>query len=175
MPFPERIETVEQLDELLSRPPKPLVEFFSQLEGDIVVLGAGGKMGPSLAEMAVRASRESGRRRKVIAASRFSTPGLADRLAEMPAEEVAPEMYVFRPHERMESVAIEITREAQGIYRLSGEEITRLANMTDWSNDEGIERFERIMISRGISSKLEEAGVQFGDTVLIGDFELEWR
>ncbi len=86
MLFPERIDTVEQLDELLSRPPKPLVEFFSQLEGDIVVLGAGGKMGPSLAEMAVRASRESGRRRKVIAASRFSTPGLADRLAEKGVE-----------------------------------------------------------------------------------------
>jgi len=100
---------------------------------------------------------------------------LADRLTKLPKEEAAPELFVFRPHERMESATFEITREAQGVYRLSGEEITRLANMTDWSNDEGIERFERIMINRGVSAKLEEAGVQFGDTVLIGDFELEWR
>ena len=47
--------------------------------------------------------------------------------------------------------------------------------MTDWSNDEGIERFERIMTARGISAELDEAGIRLGDTVVIGDIELEWR
>ena len=44
--------------------------------------------------------------------------------------------------------------------------------MTDWSSYEAAERFERILAARGIAAKLEEAGVELGDTVLIGDIEL---
>ena len=51
------------------------------LEGDILILGAGGKMGPSMARLAVRASRESGRVRRVIAAARFSDRSLPSALA----------------------------------------------------------------------------------------------
>jgi len=96
------------------------------------------------------------------------------RLAEMPKEEPQPALYVFRPHEK-ESVLFTVTREGPGVYRVSGEEIERLARMTDWSNIEGMERFERILQARGISARLVEAGVELGDTVIIGDFELEWR
>jgi nucleoside-diphosphate-sugar epimerase len=74
MNLPERIHTIDELEELLSRPSPGLVESFRTLEGDIMFLGAGGKMGPSLAEMAVRASREAGVERKVYAVSRFSSP-----------------------------------------------------------------------------------------------------
>ena len=66
-------------------------------------------------------------------------------------------------------------RQAPGVYRLSGTEIERLAVMTDWSNYEAVERFERILRGRGISAKLEEMGVELGDTILIGDMELEWQ
>ncbi|MDH3292393.1 MAG: NAD-dependent epimerase/dehydratase family protein [Gemmatimonadota bacterium] len=52
-----------------------------ELEGDLLVLGAGGKMGPSLLRLAHRASREAGSRRRIIAVSRFGTPGLAAQLA----------------------------------------------------------------------------------------------
>jgi GTPase len=100
---------------------------------------------------------------------------LAARLEVLPEEEPEqPELYVFRPHEQAESVAVEIIREAPGVYRLSGAEIERLAIMTDWSNDEAIERFERILHARGISARMDEAGVELGDTVFIGDIELEW-
>ena len=100
---------------------------------------------------------------------------LADGLEQLPRETVAEKLFVFRPHEERESTRVSISQVAPGEYRLSGEEIERLAAMTDWSNDEGIERFERIMIARGISDALEEAGIQLGDTVLIGDFHLEWQ
>jgi len=38
-----------------------------------------------------------------------------------------------------------------------------------------MERFERIMVARGISEKLELAGVELGDTVILGEISLEWR
>ncbi len=60
------------LEDLLSRPTPPVVEAMAALDGDIVILGAGGKMGPSLARLAARASREAGVRRRVIAVARFT-------------------------------------------------------------------------------------------------------
>ena len=89
-----------------------------------------------------------------------------------PAEEG---LFVFRPHEQIESKAFQVIREGPGVYRVRGEEIERLAAMTDWSREESLERFERILVARGISEQLEEAGVGLGDTVFIGDIELEWR
>ena len=50
------IQTVEQLEQLLSEPTEAVVETMRRLQGDIILLGAGGKIGPSLARMARRAS-----------------------------------------------------------------------------------------------------------------------
>jgi GTP-binding protein len=99
---------------------------------------------------------------------------IADRLAQLPHEAPPDELYVFRPSRR-ESNAFEVVCEGPGIFRVKGEEIERLAIMTDWSNHEAMERFERILQARGISASLEDAGVQLGDMVSIGDIELEWR
>jgi nucleoside-diphosphate-sugar epimerase len=60
----------EELEETLSRPSPALSAVLGRLTGDLMVLGAGGKMGPSLARMAKRASPE----RRVIAVSRWSSP-----------------------------------------------------------------------------------------------------
>lgn len=70
--FPATINTVETLEELLSRPTSALVDMMGRLEGDILFLGAGGKMGPTMARMAKRATEEAGVVRRVMAASRFS-------------------------------------------------------------------------------------------------------
>ncbi len=70
--LPDHVESESALDELLSRPSSGLVSQFKELEGDVLVLGAGGKMGPTLAQMAVRASALAGCPRRVIAVSRFS-------------------------------------------------------------------------------------------------------
>ena len=64
------------LEERLSRPTASLPEILSQVPGDVVILGAGGKMGPSLARMARRADAT----RRIIAVSRWSDPAKADAL-----------------------------------------------------------------------------------------------
>lgn len=70
--FPETIENEQQLDELLSRPTPEVVTFINELDGDIIFLGIAGKIGPSLARMAKRASDQAGVHRKIIGVSRFS-------------------------------------------------------------------------------------------------------
>src|SRR5687768_852398 len=76
MSLPDRFETVDQLEEALSRPSEALAEALARAPGDILVLGVGGKMGPTLARMAKRA--DPGRR--VIGVARFSQPGLRQEL-----------------------------------------------------------------------------------------------
>jgi len=65
------ITTVDELEDRLSEPTPGVLEALARLDGDLVVLGAGGKMGPSLARMARRAFDAAGTRHRVIAASRF--------------------------------------------------------------------------------------------------------
>jgi hypothetical protein len=74
------IRDVEELDELLSEPTEGTIRALATLDGDIIVLGVGGKMGPTLARMAKRASEAAGIRRKVIGVSRFSSQRCEQRL-----------------------------------------------------------------------------------------------
>jgi hypothetical protein len=74
------IRDVASLENLLSEPSEPLIHAFGSLDGDILVLGVGGKMGPTLARMAVRASEAAGVKRRVIGVSRFSSPRLEQQL-----------------------------------------------------------------------------------------------
>jgi nucleoside-diphosphate-sugar epimerase len=74
------IETEQQLEDSLSEPSALDVACVRRLSGDVIVLGAGGKMGPSLAYRLKRAVDASGRPRRVLAVSRFSAPGERDRL-----------------------------------------------------------------------------------------------
>lgn len=64
------MQSIEELEELLSRPSAADIESLARMEGDILVLGAGGKMGPTLVRRAWRASQESGRTRQIIAVAR---------------------------------------------------------------------------------------------------------
>ena len=72
--FPQSFDDVAQLEEFLSRPTEGLVEMMTRLGGDILILGVAGKMGPTLARMAVRASQLAGTSRMVVGVSRFSDP-----------------------------------------------------------------------------------------------------
>ncbi len=73
--------TESDLEALLSRPEPAVSDTLARLGGDVLVLGAGGKMGPTLSLMARRALDERGSRARVIAVARFSEPGLERRLA----------------------------------------------------------------------------------------------
>lgn len=66
------IRTEAELEEKLSEPTPQVVETLGKLKGDILFLGAAGKMGPTLARMAKRASDAAGAKRRVIGVSRFS-------------------------------------------------------------------------------------------------------
>jgi nucleoside-diphosphate-sugar epimerase len=74
--IPDRIADIAELEELLSRPSGALVEDLACLDGDIMILGVGGKMGPTLARMAKRAAPK----KRVIGVARFSEPGLKESL-----------------------------------------------------------------------------------------------
>jgi hypothetical protein len=74
------IADVVELEDILSEPPQETIEAMGSLDGDLVILGVGGKMGPTLARMAKRASDLAGVSRHVIGVSRFSTPKLQERL-----------------------------------------------------------------------------------------------
>ena len=60
------ITTTEQLEEILSRPSQKDAEALRSVDGDLLILGVGGKMGPSLAMRARRAMDEAGLRRRAI-------------------------------------------------------------------------------------------------------------
>ncbi len=67
------VETEEQLEVLLATPSVRDQELMRRLTGDVMILGAGGKMGPSLARRAKRAAEAAGVERRVFAVSRFSS------------------------------------------------------------------------------------------------------
>ena len=74
--LPERIADIGQLEEVLSRPDAALERDLAATDGDILVLGVAGKMGPTLARMAKRAAPD----RRVIGVARFSEPEIQEKL-----------------------------------------------------------------------------------------------
>ncbi|MBL9144191.1 MAG: NAD(P)-dependent oxidoreductase [Verrucomicrobiaceae bacterium] len=84
------ISTIDDLDEALSRPTPGVLGTLIQLDGDFMVLGAGGKMGPTLARMVRRGLDEIGQtQRRVIAVSRFSSAEAAASLQQHGVETIA--------------------------------------------------------------------------------------
>lgn len=59
-------------------------------------------------------------------------------------------------------------------WHVEGEAIVRAASMTYWEYHQSVRRFQRILQALGIEDALRKAGVQSGDTVFIGEYELEW-
>jgi len=74
MERPDGIHDVAHLDELLSEPSDAAIEAMRRANGDVLVLGIAGKMGPTLARMARRAMDAAGVSHRVIGVSRFSSP-----------------------------------------------------------------------------------------------------
>lgn len=74
------IKDVAQLDDILSEPTEGVIDTMRRLEGDILILGVGGKMGPTLAKMAKRASDAAGVNRKVIGVDLFPGGDMESRL-----------------------------------------------------------------------------------------------
>ncbi len=92
-------------------------------------------------------------------------------LAEAPPPTEIEELPVYRldadPQE------FNILKEELG-WRVRGEAIERAAAMTYWEYDQSVRRFQRILHSLGVEDELRSLGAKEGDTVFIGDYELEW-
>ncbi|MGE4563800.1 MAG: NAD-dependent epimerase/dehydratase family protein [Victivallaceae bacterium] len=71
MTYPLTIDNEEMLDELLALPDQSLIDFMKRLDGDIAILGIGGKMGPTLGKLAVNAIKAAGVKKEVFGVSRF--------------------------------------------------------------------------------------------------------
>ena len=82
----DRMWNEETLNAMLSEPSEMLIADMARLEGDIMILGAGGKMGPTLSAMAKRASGAAGKNRHVYAVSRFSDARAAALLRQQGVE-----------------------------------------------------------------------------------------
>jgi dTDP-4-dehydrorhamnose reductase len=69
-----RIDDIDHLETLLSEPTPHAIESLAKIDGDIILLGVAGKMGPTMARMVKRASDAAGCKRRVLGAARFSDP-----------------------------------------------------------------------------------------------------
>jgi GTP-binding protein len=119
----------------------------------------------------------------VVAISASTGEGLDDfraALAELlpPADElgVPPEAAGVVVH-RLDAAPdrIEVTRQAIGVFRVAGRRIERLAAQTDFEVEESAERFQRDLERSGADAELRKAGIKPGDTVRVGNVELEWE
>jgi nucleoside-diphosphate-sugar epimerase len=92
MELPDAIRDVDHLDSLLSEPSAAAIEAMRRLDGDLIVLGVAGKMGPTLARMARRAMTAAGVSRRVIGVSRFSSSDARATLERHGVETIAGDL-----------------------------------------------------------------------------------
>jgi NADPH:quinone reductase-like Zn-dependent oxidoreductase len=90
--LPEVIESVAELEDVLSTPTAGLVEDFARLQGDILILGASGNVGPTLARMAKRAAPE----KRGIGVARFYERNIKQQLEEYGIETITTDLLASR-------------------------------------------------------------------------------
>jgi nucleoside-diphosphate-sugar epimerase len=86
--LPRSLASIDELEDLLSLPTQVLVDDFAQVEGDLMILGVGGKMGPTMARLARRAAPA----KRVIGVARFSDPVLRRRMDSWGIETIAADL-----------------------------------------------------------------------------------
>lgn len=88
MTLPVRFDSVEALEDFMTAPSEALVADLARTPGDIIVLGVGGKMGPTLARMAKRAAAA----RRIMGVARFSEPGVREALVKAGVEPISADL-----------------------------------------------------------------------------------
>ena len=106
------IADTNALDDHLSQPTPALVDSMRRIEGDIVFLGAAGKMGPTMCRLARRATDEAGVSRRIMAVSRFSEPGARADLETHGIETIACDL--------LDDAAVRALPDAQNIVYMAG-------------------------------------------------------
>lgn len=99
--------------------------------------------------------------------------GIADMLDQIPkSTDLIDEQVIIQPKAEEESFTI--SRDDDGAFVLSGSKIERLFKMTNFSSDEGTQRFARQLRHMGVDEALRKRGAKDGDTVRLLDFEFEF-
>ncbi len=86
--YPDVIADVEQLETMISEPTDGVVETMKRMDGDLLILGVGGKMGPSLARMAKRASDLAGSKRRIIGVDLFPNAEMEEKIKALGIETI---------------------------------------------------------------------------------------
>lgn len=108
------IRNVQQLEDELSRPTQGVLDTLASLDGDFLVLGAGGKMGPTLSRMVRRGLDVIGQKeRRVIAVSRFSSATVMRGLQQHGVETIACDL--------MDRAAVSALPDAQNVIFMAGQ------------------------------------------------------
>ena len=164
-------------DELAAHDPalleKPLLVVFNKLD-----LPAAAEAWPAFRGRAAagRPGRRRHRRGGRVAGSPSSAP-------PSPRSCRAPRRWPSRPSRRASSSTASracgdgftVDLDADGVIRVRGRRIERLAAQTNFEVEESAERFQRDLVRLGIDAELRRAGIASGDTVRFGDVELEWE
>jgi nucleoside-diphosphate-sugar epimerase len=122
------LKTESELEELLSRPDEATTSAIAALDGDLLVLGAGGKMGPSLARLARRAADEAGIKKRVIAVARFTNRDLLSVLAAAGIEAMAADLLDPGSLDRLPDIPNVIFMAARKFGTAGGEHLTWAMN-----------------------------------------------
>ena len=86
------MEHIERIYKKMIEPSDDLISDIARLEGDVLILGAGGKMGPALAKLAKQAVDKAGVNKTIIGVSRFSEPGLKEDLNQLGIETISADL-----------------------------------------------------------------------------------
>jgi len=135
------------------------LERWPDIEEKLLEHGVGGEIKP----MAISALRRKNVKELLYKASQV--------LAETPPAVEEQSLPVYRMETDPKDFSVE--KEIGG-WRVRGAAIERAAAMTYWEYDQSVRRFQRILLTLGIDEELRHQGVQEGDMVLIGEYELEW-
>ncbi|HUG16765.1 MAG TPA: GTPase ObgE [Thermomicrobiales bacterium] len=101
---------------------------------------------------------------------------IADRLRDLPrlVELVAADAHRVYTLDDVDESHWEIERLSEHHYQVTGVKLERYMRMTDFTNEEAADRFQRILEGSGVSARLDQMGVQPGDVIHIGGADLIW-
>lgn len=131
-----------------------------------------GEIKAEFAELGHRVFPISALARQNLRAVLYAAKRAEREVPEVPPSE-AEELPVYRPEPDPRQFVIQ--RERDGAWRVKGVAVERAAARTYWEYDEAVRRFQHLLARMGVEQALKDAGAEEGDTVRIGEAELEWR
>jgi hypothetical protein len=166
------IRNEEDLENLLAEPSEADCEAIAKLDGNLLLVGAGGKMGPSLARRARRAVQRVGSRTRVIAVARFQSSGLKEQLAADGIETISADLLDRMQVDALPEAANVVLFMAD-VSSARGASRSRAVNAyAPGSRRRALSTFpdcRLLSVETFIHSSLDSGGATEGDSVPVGD------